>query len=404
MPALAIDPADYAHWQRQTTVVNFSDLRLLVHRITRCDTVDVAGCIRWIVVATEVLDTSRLPGMRGQQLLFVLDEGLVIRVPAFWRKLWDHLIMLLQAVFHALLYRHTGHADHCIGILSANRDRVETEGLVGLFLNAQVLRARINPAQRFTGILGAVKETLLGAKVHAGIAFTSLVEDLRPVRKAGKNPLFQVFYKYLRSNDARLLHFPGVQITESPVPRRKVVFNLKLEQRFIGKEQNGTVRGAFSYAVERVDEEFVNTLWQDYPGNSGCCFFLLCLFMMKFESRFTMPKTISTSVMPFEVRYTPFPPQAPNSIVAQNLYLALNESVIKIALLTSFDPISNPLFSRRQGLQMSTHPSVHMYPADDTSAASTSINAPSPTAADFAKQLALDKFSKESAALLVHHL
>ena len=52
------------------------------------------------------------------------------------------LFMALLAGFQALLYRHTGQQDIRVGVPIANRNRVETAGLIGFFVNTQVLRSR----------------------------------------------------------------------------------------------------------------------------------------------------------------------------------------------------------------------------------------------------------------------
>ena len=54
------------------------------------------------------------------------------------------LFMILLAAFKTLLYRLTGEDDIAIGSSIANRNRAETEGLIGLFVNMLVLRTRLN--------------------------------------------------------------------------------------------------------------------------------------------------------------------------------------------------------------------------------------------------------------------
>ena len=52
------------------------------------------------------------------------------------------LFMVLLAGFQALLYRHTGQHDIRVGVPVANRNRIETAGLIGFFVNTQVMRSR----------------------------------------------------------------------------------------------------------------------------------------------------------------------------------------------------------------------------------------------------------------------
>ncbi|MGC4060230.1 MAG: condensation domain-containing protein [Aquabacterium sp.] len=54
------------------------------------------------------------------------------------------LFMVLLAGLQALLHRYSGQCDIRVGVPIANRHRVETEGVVGFFVNTQVLRNRID--------------------------------------------------------------------------------------------------------------------------------------------------------------------------------------------------------------------------------------------------------------------
>ncbi|QRX81461.1 non-ribosomal peptide synthetase [Glaciimonas sp. PAMC28666] len=261
-PPPGIDYADYASWQRRPLAAN-SDAAAI-------DAADRAYWRQQLDAVTPLYlpvprsqEKVRMPGLPGVQLLFTLDTNVIQRARGLAQRSGTTLSMLLQAAFHVLLYRHTGQADHCVGVLAANRDRTELEPLVGLFLNAQALRARIDPTRGFSHLARAVKETLLAAQAHIGLPFASVVEDVCPVREAGRNPLFQVLYNFLRPDFGSLSNVPGMQIEDFPVPRRTVVFDLELD---VVENVNGTVRGAFSYAVARVDAAFAEALRDDYSG------------------------------------------------------------------------------------------------------------------------------------------
>jgi non-ribosomal peptide synthetase component F len=61
----------------------------------------------------------------------------------------------------------------------ANRTRVEVEGLVGFFVNTQVLAARFDACDGFADLLGQVKARVLGAQAHQDLPFEQLVEAWR---------------------------------------------------------------------------------------------------------------------------------------------------------------------------------------------------------------------------------
>ncbi len=70
---------------------------------------------------------------RGAQLGFELSRELVEAVRALAQREGTSSFMLLLASFQALLYRYSGQADIRVGVPIANRNRVETERLIGFF-------------------------------------------------------------------------------------------------------------------------------------------------------------------------------------------------------------------------------------------------------------------------------
>jgi len=65
--------------------------------------------------------------------------------------------VLLMAAWQSLLSRHAGSDDFCIGVPTSGRTREESEDLIGLFVDTQVYRARVQPAM--TGPLAAASGT-----------------------------------------------------------------------------------------------------------------------------------------------------------------------------------------------------------------------------------------------------
>ncbi|MFP2933939.1 non-ribosomal peptide synthetase, partial [Pyxidicoccus sp. 3LG] len=103
----------------------------------------------------------------------------------------------------------------------AGRNRAETEGLIGFFVNTIALRTRIDPDACFTSLLEQVKHTTLGAFDHQDVPFEKLVEELRPERSLGYSPLFQVMFSVLNVPVGTLelpgLRMEGLAATEIPL-------------------------------------------------------------------------------------------------------------------------------------------------------------------------------------------
>lgn len=108
------------------------------------------------------------------------------------RKHEATLFTVLLAGLGTLLHRLSGQDDLIIGAPVAGRDRLETENLIGLFLNTLALRIRCPAEASFASLLKEVHEVVLGAESHAELPFEKLVAELQPDRDLRRNPLFDV--------------------------------------------------------------------------------------------------------------------------------------------------------------------------------------------------------------------
>jgi aspartate racemase len=102
------------------------------------------------------------------------------------------LFMTLLAAFQTLLHDYTGQDDIVVGTFTVDRNRAETEGLIGFFVNNLVLRSDLSGNPTFRELLRRVRELTLGAYAHRDLPFEKLLEELQPKRSLGHTPLFQV--------------------------------------------------------------------------------------------------------------------------------------------------------------------------------------------------------------------
>jgi amino acid adenylation domain-containing protein len=100
--------------------------------------------------------------------------------------------MAVFAAFTALLSRYSGQQDVVLATTIANRDRPETQPLIGFFNNTLVLCARVDANSTAQAHLQRSRALLLDSYAHQDMPFDRLVATLQPTRDPSRNPLFQV--------------------------------------------------------------------------------------------------------------------------------------------------------------------------------------------------------------------
>ena len=93
----------------------------------------------------------------GARISVVLEEGLTRGLKELSARHGTTLFMTLLAGWATLLSRLSGQEDVVIGTPTANRNRIEIEGLIGFFVNTQGLRVDVSgsPSTRGVGEAGA---------------------------------------------------------------------------------------------------------------------------------------------------------------------------------------------------------------------------------------------------------
>lgn len=132
------------------------------------------------------------------------------RVRALAQQEGATVFMCLLAAFGVLLHRFTGQDDLVVGTPVAGRTLVETEPLIGCFVNALALRLTVSHDPTFRAFLAQVKEQALDAYAHQDLPFEKLVDALQPTRSLSYHPVFQVMFQLHASTPALAADFAGV--------------------------------------------------------------------------------------------------------------------------------------------------------------------------------------------------
>jgi hypothetical protein len=204
LPPLEIQYADFAVWQRQYLSDEVLQKQLDHWRK------HLEGAPAVVELPT---DRPRQGAEQfwGAQHKRPLAPDLLDAIGSFNRSQRGTLFMALLSGFQLLLAKLSGQQDIMVGTDLANRNHLETERLIGFFVNLLPIRARVNPEASFLDFFGQVREASLDAMAYQDIPFDKLVEELRPERSLTHNPLVQILF--VMQNTTKMVNeFGGLKL------------------------------------------------------------------------------------------------------------------------------------------------------------------------------------------------
>lgn len=234
LPPLPIQYADFAYWQRQWLQGEVLEAHLAYW------TRQLAGC-KPLQLPTDYPRPETL-SYRGASHSFTLSPDLSSAIATLCRHEETTLFMTLLTAFQTLLYRYTGQVDVVVGTDIANRTHVETEALIGFFINLLVLRNDLSSTPTFREVLRRTREMVLAAYIHQDTPFEMLVERLLPEHVMDRMPLVQVLF-VLQNLPSSSVEIPGLTLRHfggSEVVTAK--FDLALFMLESAEGLRGTVR------------------------------------------------------------------------------------------------------------------------------------------------------------------
>jgi non-ribosomal peptide synthetase component F len=168
----------------------------------------------------------------------LLPVRLAESIRALSRQQGGTAFMTMLAAFQTLILHYTQQSDIVLGTDLANRTTVQTEALIGFFVNLLALRTDLSGDPTFEELLGRVREVALGAYAHQDLPFDKLVEELQPERSLSHSPLVQVLFVQLNTPPAAI-PMPGVEMSpyllDVPSKFDMVVFMLENDNGVSGR-------------------------------------------------------------------------------------------------------------------------------------------------------------------------
>ncbi|HEU0078030.1 MAG TPA: amino acid adenylation domain-containing protein, partial [Longimicrobiaceae bacterium] len=248
LPELPVQYADYAVWQRAWLSGETLEAQIGYWRER------LAGAPALLELPTD-RPRPAVASDAGAWTGFRIGAETAAALRALSRREGTTLFMTLLAAWQLLLSRYSGQEDVVVGTPIAGRNRLETEGLIGFFVNTLALRGDLAGDPPFRGLLARVREAALGAYANQDLPFERLVEELAPGRDAGRHPVFQVFFA-LENAPAHTLHLPGLTLEARDTRSGAIPFDLALSMA----EEGEALAGELEYGTEIFDAPTVERL------------------------------------------------------------------------------------------------------------------------------------------------
>ncbi|MEQ1503117.1 MAG: amino acid adenylation domain-containing protein, partial [Myxococcota bacterium] len=248
LPPLPVQLVDVARWQADPARTSAADLEAW--------RAELAGA----PVLALPTDRSRPPvqSTAGATLAVTVPAAVVAAVTATARAHGVTPFVVWLAGFAIVLRRYTGQADLVVGTTVANRDRTETEPLIGLLVNTLALRLDLSGSPDLRRVIDRVRRTTIDAWSRQDVPFDRVVDAVQPARDQSRSPLFQVLFT--QDPPTSLPEIPGLTIE----PLRPDPGTSRFDLSVFVAERDGAVTVGFEYATALFDPATIEQLAAHY--------------------------------------------------------------------------------------------------------------------------------------------
>ncbi|HEX6719149.1 MAG TPA: amino acid adenylation domain-containing protein [Pyrinomonadaceae bacterium] len=259
LPELPVQYADYAYWQHSWLQTETMKTQLAYWKEK------LKGPLPLMKFLPDQ-SRSRSQVIAYSQQSLVLPRSLYTALKTMgYQENATPFIGLLTS-FKVLLNRVTRQDDIRVGTLVANRNRTETEPLIGFFLNTLVLRTDLSGDPDVREALRRVRKTTLEAYAHQDLPFDNLMKELQSDYDLNQTPLFQVLFIF---QNAPSLSFQLPGVTTKPFLARSA--GAKIQQALSTfdliveiEEFESGLSVICRYNSDLYDEAIINRLMTDF--------------------------------------------------------------------------------------------------------------------------------------------
>ena len=255
IPALPVQYADFAHWQRQWMQGAKLEQELAYWKAK------IGGAPQSLKFPVDKTEPAAGASGRAGRLIEKFPPAIAETLGAFSHRENATPFMVLMAALTATFEKWTGQRDMMVGTVVAGRTRREVENVIGCFMNFLPIRTQIGGEDTAHGLIAKVRSTVLEAQSHQDCPFEKIVEAVNPERRLNQNPLYNVAL-LLQNFPEQLFKDKNLEVSPMLVDVEAAQLDLRFEAELNG--QNLSL--ACEYKTEIFERETIEQLLASFRG------------------------------------------------------------------------------------------------------------------------------------------
>ena len=189
LPELPVQFADFAHWQTERLESEGSSDWLPYW------SEHLRGCKFSLSLPLD-FPRPKSSSRRGARRSITLEKSLYESLKETSNQQGVTLFVTLLAAFKSLLYYYCNQEDIVVITPIANRELIETKGIIGCLRNLLILRTNLQSKLQFKDLIQRVENVWLDAYAHRHVPLGKLVESLQLKKPRNNAPLFPAMFAF----------------------------------------------------------------------------------------------------------------------------------------------------------------------------------------------------------------
>ncbi len=252
LPAVLIQPADHAQWQRDVCGGESLKTELAWWKET------LNGAPPSVQLP---VDSVAAQQQKAGRAVAQLPKEFGAAITALGKTQGCTPFVIHLSALALTLHRWTQQSDLVLGTVVAGRNHAELEKVIGCFVNFLPLRIKIDSRETGLDVLSHTRKTVLDAQAHEECPFEKIVAAVNPKRREDRNPLYNVGL-LLQNFPARMLQIAGLETNPLPVETGEPLLDLRFE---VEENQDGS-SVTCEYKTSLFRPETISALLNSYQA------------------------------------------------------------------------------------------------------------------------------------------